>query len=97
MTPISLDTPAGQSLADLALQRCSGPDNCRQLQHLTRRLHQARQQELTQRQGQILSLYYDRGLSMRQIAQRLQINSSTVCRTLQRARRRLQRSLRYCL
>lgn len=97
MTPISLDTPAGRSLADLSLWRRGGEDNRPQLQHLCRQLRRARQQELTQRQSQVLALYYDQGLSMRQVARELAVSSSTVCRTLQRARRRLFRSLRYCL
>jgi len=40
-------------------------------------------------------LYYDRRLSMRQIARLLGVQPSTVTRTLQRARRRLEHSLRY--
>ena len=39
----------------------------------------------------------DRGLTMAQIAGKLGLNRSTVCRTLHRARNRLYRSLRYSL
>jgi RNA polymerase sigma factor (sigma-70 family) len=52
---------------------------------------------LTKRQQQMLELYYDQGLTMGQIAAKLHLNRSTVCRTLQRARERLYACLRYTL
>ena len=54
-------------------------------------------QPLTKRQQQMLELYYDQGLTMGQIAAKLHLNRSTVCRTLQRARERLYACLRYTL
>lgn len=57
----------------------------------------ARQQELTPRQQQVLTLYYDQGMNMTQIAQTLGVNCSTVSRTIRRANQRLYRCLRYCL
>lgn len=54
-------------------------------------------QVLTKRQQQMLELYYDQGLTMGQIAAKLHLNRSTVCRTLQRARERLYACLRYTL
>ena len=50
---------------------------------------------LTPRQKQVLTLYYDHGLTMGQIALKLSVNPSTVSRTLSRAKRRLYRCLRY--
>ena len=86
MNQISLDAKGGQFLADLAnWQRESAPDNSADLQVLTKR------------QQQILELYYDQGLTMGQIAAKLHLNRSTVCRTLQRARERLYACLRYTL
>ncbi len=64
---------------------------------LRRNLRFARQQVLTKRQQQMLELYYDQGLTMGQIAAKLHLNRSTVCRTLQRARERLYACLRYTL
>ena len=94
MNQISLDAKGGQFLADLAnWQRESAPDNSADLE----RLRFARQQVLTKRQQQMLELYYDQGLTMGQIAAKLHLNRSTVCRTLQRARERLYACLRYTL
>ena len=56
-----------------------------------------REQELTPRQREMVFLYYDRGLKMSQIAQKLGVNRSTVSRTVKRAKQRLYRCLRYAL
>ena len=55
------------------------------------------EQELTPRQREMVFLYYDRGLKMSQIAQKLGVNRSTVSRTVKRAKQRLYRCLRYAL
>ena len=49
------------------------------------------------RQREMVALYYDQGMTMPQIAERLGVNRSTVSRTLRRARDRLHRFLRYTL
>ena len=54
-------------------------------------------EELTPRQKQMLELYFDQGMNMPQIARALDLNRSTVSRTLRRARERLYRCLRYTL
>lgn len=72
-------------------------DNSEQLSRLRRNLREARKRELTQRQREILSLYYDRGMTMPQIAEHLGINRSTVSRTLRRAKDKLHRFLQYTL
>ena len=98
MKQLSLEAKGGQWLADLASwERESAPDNREQLERLHRNLRLARQQALTDRQQQMLELYYDQGLTMGQIAAKLHLNRSTVCRTLQRARERLYACLRYTL
>lgn len=98
MNRISLDARGGQWLADLASwERESAPDNNEQMERLRRNLRLARQQVLTDRQRQVLELYYDRGLTMGQIATKLHLNRSTISRTLQRAKDRLYRCLRYSL
>lgn len=98
MNRISLDAKGGQWLADLAAwERESAPDNAEQQERLRRNLRLARQQALTPRQREILELYYDQGLTTGQIAMRLQLNRSTVSRTLRRAKERLYHCLRYSL
>ena len=95
---LSLEAKGGQWLADLASwERESAPDNREQLERLHRNLRLARQQALTDRQRQMLELYYDQGLTMGQIALKLNLNRSTVSRTLSRAKDKLYRCLRYSL
>ena len=45
----------------------------------------------------MLELYYDQGLTMGQIALKLNLNRSTVSRTIRRAQERLRRCLQYAL
>ena len=98
MRDTRFDSRSSEWVGDLAVwKRQNDPDNAEQLERLRRNLRQARDRELTTRQRQILILYYDRGLTMAQIAGRLGVNRSTVCRTLHRARDRLYRYLRYGL
>ena len=98
MKQLSLDAKGGQWLADRASwERESASDNREQLERLRRNLRLARQQALTDRQRQILELYYDRGLTMGQIALKLNLNRSTVSRTLSRAKDKLYCCLRYSL
>ena len=95
---LSLDHASGQWLADLAaLRREDTGGNAEQLLRLRKNLRSARQQILTPRQQEILTLYYDQGMNMRQIAALLEVNPSTVSRTLRRARQRLYQALRYTL
>lgn len=77
--------------------RENAEDNSEQLSRLRRGLRLAREQELTPRQQEILTLYYDKGMKMPQIARKLGVNRSTVSRTVRRARNRLYRVLRYAL
>lgn len=98
MRDTRFDSRSSEWIGDLAVwKRQTDPDNAEQLERLRRNLRKARDRELTPRQRQVLSLYYDRGLTMAQIAGRLGVNRSTVCRTLRRARDRLYRSLQYGL
>ena len=92
------DTRSSEWIGDLTVwARQNAGDNSERLNRLRRSLRQAREQELTPRQRQMLTLYYDQGMNIPQIAEELGPNRSTVSRTLQRARARLYRCLRYAL
>lgn len=92
------DTRASEWIGDLTVwNRQNAADNSERLERLRRNLRQARERELTPRQRQVLSLYYDQGKNIPQIAGELGVNRSTVSRTLRRARDRLYRCLRYAL
>lgn len=53
-------------------------------------LREAMDAVLTKRQREVLDCYYQRGWNLVRIAQELHRNPSTICRTKQRALRRLE-------
>lgn len=77
---------------DLAVYtRLMAEDNGSQLQQLRRNLAQALREEVTERQKQVLFLYYNQGLTMREIGAALGVDRSTVSRTIKRGEARLHR------
>ena len=85
-------------IASLQLwQQGQQEDNRQQIRRLLVNLPLAVEEELTPRQRQMLTLYYDQGMNIPQIAVLLGLNRSTVSRTLRRARERLYRHVRYGL
>ena len=82
--------------ADLArLAEIMAGDNQARLQELYDALAAALREEVTDRQRQVLFLYYVQGLNMRQIAEALGVERSTVSRTLKRGEERLRHRIRY--
>ena len=75
--------------------RSIASDNSQQLGALKRNLARALREDITDRQRELLLLYYGQGLNMRQIAERLGVDKSTVSRTIKRGEVRLRRCLRY--
>lgn len=98
MSRTTYNTRASEWIGDMAVWNLqNSPDNSEQLSRLRRGLRRAREQELTPRQREMVTLYYDRGMTTLEIAAELGVNRSTVSRTLRRARNRLYRCLRYAL
>ena len=98
MRDTRFDARSSEWIGDMTVWlRDHAEDNSEQLERLRRGLRRAREQELTPRQREMVFLYYDRGLKMSQIAQKLGVNRSTVSRTVKRAKQRLYRCLRYAL
>ena len=96
MSATSFDSRSSEWMGDLTVWlRQNASDNGEQLDHLRTKLRYARSAELTQRQQQLLRLYFEEGKTMPQIARELHVSCSTVSRTLRRARERLYRCLRY--
>ncbi len=82
--------------ADMAVYcREMAQDNSLEVSRLKRNLISALREDVTPKQRQALFLYYVKGENMREISQRLGVDKSTVCRTIKRGERRLQRCLRY--
>ncbi|MBP8640557.1 MAG: sigma-70 family RNA polymerase sigma factor [Oscillospiraceae bacterium] len=63
--------------------------------NLSNRVRIAINEELTDRQRELINLYYIEQMSMTEIAQNLGLSPSTVSRTLKRGRGRLKRYLKY--
>ena len=63
--------------------------------NLSNRVRIAINEELTDRQRELINLYYTEQMSMTEIAQNLGLSPSTVSRTLKRGRGRLKRYLKY--
>lgn len=74
-----------------------GEANSEQLARLAAHLPLAIERELTERQRQMITMYFYENMNTSQIARKLQLNPSTVSRTLRRATQRLQRVLRYTM
>ena len=70
-----------------------GPRLSREAQ--MRRVRRVMEAELPETQRQVLSGYYLEKKNIPQLARERGVNKSTVCRTLQRAERRLRRFLKY--
>ena len=55
----------------------------------------AMQEELTDRQRELIEMYYLKGMSMTEIAHTLGLSPSTVSRTLKRGRERISKHFKY--
>ncbi len=87
---------AGEAAGGLAAYRAAALPPDRQAEEHARLLRAVRgvvAQGLTDRQRQVVGLYYYDNLTMAAIARQLNVNKSTVCRILQAARRRIERHL----
>lgn len=82
--------------ADMAVYaRMMAEDNSGQLHQLRQNLLRALREDVTDRQRQVLFLYYDQGLTMSEIGAQLGVDRTTVSRTMKRGECRLRRCLRY--
>lgn len=83
-------------VADLQMfLRETAATNDNQIRRLKKNMAIAIEQDLTNRQRQMLLMYYFDGKSMGEIGHELSVDKSTVSRTIGRAVRRLYRALKY--
>ena len=83
-------------IGDLAAwERENSEDNSEQLSRLRRNMRKVREMELTDKQAEMIHLYYDLGMSIPQTAREKGLHKSSVSRTLARGRERLKRYLQY--
>ena len=69
--------------------------NSEEIARLKKILVRALRNDVPPRQRDVLTLYYAKGLNMRQIGTLLGVDKSTVSRTVKRGEHRLKRCLRY--
>lgn len=82
--------------ADMAeYARLMSEDNSEQMRMVRHYLARALREDVTPRQRQILLMYYDKEMNMREIGEVLGIDRSTVSRTIKRGEGRLRRCIRY--
>ena len=98
MNATRFDTRSSEWAGDMTVWlREQANDNQEQMERLRRNLRRAREQELTPRQQQVLTLRYEQNMNGAEIARMLGLNRSTVSRTIRRAQERLRRCLPYAL
>ena len=82
--------------ADMAIYaQAMAEDNTQQMGRLRCNVMQALREDVTPRQRECMLLYYQKRLNMRQIAELMGIDKSTVSRNIKRGESRLRRCLRY--
>ena len=77
------------------LQSLYGEDNSASRRRLLMNMRAAIRSELTPRQMEMVKMYYLEEMTMERIGEELEVNKSTVSRTLKRSRERLRRCLKY--
>ena len=98
MNATRFDTRSSEWAGDMTVWlREQANDNQEQMERLRRNLRRAREQELTPRQQQVLTLRYEQNMNGAEIARMLGLNRSTVSRTIRRTQERLRRCLQYAL
>ena len=98
MSYTPLTTRASEFQGDLTVWlRSQAGTNDEALERLQKNLTAVIRDELTPKQQEVLQLYYFEGLRMKDIAELLKVNRSTVSRNLKGAQRKLVKYLKYSL
>lgn len=87
--------PYRRDMAAYMRQLSEQNTNTDHVERLKRNLIRCLKEDVTPRQRTVLTLYYVQQLSQKEIAQKLNVDRSTVSRTILRGERKLQRCLRY--
>lgn len=80
-----------------SFMRDQAGDNSERMARLRKNLMTAVKDELTDRQKQVVDLFFFEGMGVTQIGKELGLDKSTVSRTLKRAKNKLYRVLKYSL
>ena len=82
--------------ADMAMySRQIAADNSKEISRLKRNLIRCLREDVTDKQRQMMLLYYADGKNMREIGERMGVDKSTVSRNLKRGEANLRRCLRF--
>lgn len=82
-------------MARYALMLSEKNTNEEELDQLKKALWRALREDITRKQRDYMLMYYADGLSMGQIAAKMEVDKSTVSRTIRRGEENLRRCLRY--
>lgn len=94
---LSLSNPAYEQELIALMREKNSPTNAPQLKILKKALADVIKNGLTPRQKQMVVLYYYEGMKMKEIAAALDVDPTTVSRTLKRARKNIYERLRFLL
>lgn len=94
---LSLSNPAYEQELIALMREKNSPTNAPRIAIAKKALADVIKNGLTPRQKQMVVLYYYEGMKMKEIAVLLEIDPTTVSRTLTRARRNIFERLRYLL
>lgn len=83
------------SMAVYLRQISEANTNSAQISKLKRNLVKCINEDVTERQRTVITMYYVDRLNTREIGERLGVNKSTVSRTIKRGENNLKRCLRY--
>ena len=94
---LSLSNPADEQELIALMREKNSATNAPQLAIVKKALADVIKNGLTPRQKQMVVLYYYEGMKMKEIAALLEVDPTTVSRTLTRARRNIYERLRFLL
>lgn len=87
--------PYSRDMAAYMRQLSEQNTNTNSMEQLRHNLVRCLNEDITPRQRTMLTMYYVHQLSQKEIARQLNVDRSTVSRTILRGERQLQRCLRY--
>lgn len=82
-------------LSNILTNKQSTNTNHRSWEKMKKILFQVLKTELTNRQREMLLLFFVKRMSMTEIANQLHVNKSTVCRTIKRAVENIKKYIKY--
>lgn len=97
MSRISFGMEIFGDKSSIVLRQLQGVDNSREKERIKKTLARLMQEELTDRQREVVTMYFFEGKSLTEIGEILSLNKSTVSRHITRSKEKLKNALQYGL